>query len=180
MDRQGAARGVGRVAANARHRNEALAEVRIRNLRGIWDLRFPFDYPVTVLAGPNGSGKSTVLCACAYQVAGRCPRDFVPGNLFPDFSSRQPAVSSDATQPTEIEFHYLHHGERLSMVWSACSMEPCSSRTSPRSPSPPWRTGLNAPFRTSPRSSGQREAEKNAIPELLVALKGLIDSWRRL
>ena len=41
-------------------------------------------------------------------------------------------------------------------------------------------TGLNAPFRTSPRSSGQREAEKNAIPELLVALKGLIDSWRRL
>ena len=105
--------------ANARHRNEALAEVRIRKLRGIWDLRFPFDYPVSVLAGPNGSGKSTVLfaCACAYQVPGRGPRDFVPGNLFPDFTSRQPAVSSDATQPTEIEFHYLHHGERLSMVW---------------------------------------------------------------
>ena len=30
------------------------------------------------------------------------------------------------------------------------------------------------------RIVGQREAEKNAIPELLVALKGLIDSWRRL
>ena len=30
------------------------------------------------------------------------------------------------------------------------------------------------------RIVGQREAEKNAIPELLVALKELIDSWRRL
>ena len=34
-------------------RNEDLAEVRIRNLRGIWDLRFSFPYPVTVLAGPE-------------------------------------------------------------------------------------------------------------------------------
>ena len=56
-------------------RDDDLAEVRIRNLRGIWDLRFPFPYPVTVLAGPNGSGKSTVLfaCACAYRVPGRGP-----------------------------------------------------------------------------------------------------------
>ena len=56
-------------------RDDDLAEVRIRNLRGMWDLRFPFDYPVTVLAGPNGSGKSTVLfaCACAYRVPGRDP-----------------------------------------------------------------------------------------------------------
>ena len=56
-------------------RDDDLAEVRIRNLRGIWDLQFPFPYPVTVLAGPNGSGKSTVLfaCACAYRVPGRGP-----------------------------------------------------------------------------------------------------------
>ena len=38
--------------ASKGQRDEALVEVRIRNLRGIWDLRFPFDYPVSVLAGP--------------------------------------------------------------------------------------------------------------------------------
>ena len=101
------------------HRDEALAEVRIKSLRGIWDLRFPFEYPVSVLAGPNGCGKSTVLfaCACAYRVPGRSPRDFTPGSLFPNFISRQQAVSSDAAQQTHLEFHYLHRGTRLSMAW---------------------------------------------------------------
>ena len=101
------------------HRDDALAEVRIRRLRGIWDLRFPFEYPVSVLAGPNGCGKSTVLfaCACAYHVPGGGSRGFVPSSLFPNFTSRQQAVSSDAAQPTELEFHYLHRGDRLSMAW---------------------------------------------------------------
>lgn len=102
--------------ASKAHRDEALPEVRIRRLRGIRDLRLPFDYPVSVLAGPNGSGKSTVLfaCACAYRVPGRGPRELAPGALFPNFTSRQLAVSSDTTPPTELEFHYLHQGERLS------------------------------------------------------------------
>ena len=101
------------------HRDDALAEVRIRNLRGIRDLRVPFDYPVCVLAGPNGCGKSTVLfaCACAYRVPGRGPREFVPSSLFPNFVNRQQPEFSDSTLRTEIEFHYLHHGERLSMLW---------------------------------------------------------------
>ena len=100
-------------------RDEDLAEVRIRNLRGIWDLRFPFPYPVTVLAGPNGSGKSTVLfaCACAYRVPGRGPGDFAPSRLFPNFVSRQDAVRSDPVPGTQLEFHYLHRGDRLSMTW---------------------------------------------------------------
>ena len=100
-------------------RDETLAEVRIRNLRGIRDLRVPFDYPVCVLAGPNGCGKSTVLfaCACAYRVPGRGPREFVPSTLFPNFVNRQQPAFSDSTLRTEIEFHYLHHGERLSMLW---------------------------------------------------------------
>ena len=101
------------------HRDDALAEVRIRNLRGIRDLRVPFDYPVYVLAGSNGCGKSTVLlaCACAYRVPGRGPREFVPSTLFPNFVNRQQPEFSDLTLRTEIEFHYLHHGERLSMLW---------------------------------------------------------------
>ena len=105
--------------ASAAQRDEALVEVRITNLRGIENLRFPFDYPVSVLAGPNGSGKSTVLfaCACAYRVPGRNVGDFAPSRLFPNFTSRQPEVRSDSAQQTELEFHYLHQGERRFMTW---------------------------------------------------------------
>ena len=105
--------------ASKGQRDEALVEVRITNLRGIEALRFPFDYPVSVLAGPNGSGKSTVLfaCACAYRVPGRGSGDFTPGRLFPNFTSRQPAVQSDPAQETELEFHYLHRGNRRFMTW---------------------------------------------------------------
>ena len=105
--------------ANGRDRDDALAEIRIRKLRGIWDLRVPFDYPVSVLAGPNACGKSTVLfaCACAYVVPGSGPRDLVPGNLFPDFTDRQHGTWSDTTKRSELEFHYLHRGDRLSMTW---------------------------------------------------------------
>ena len=105
--------------ANRRDRDDALAEVRIRKLRGIWDLRVPFEYPVSVLAGPNACGKSTVLfaCACAYAVPGSGPRDHVPGSLFPDFTDRQHGAWSDTTKRSELEFHYLHQGDRLSMTW---------------------------------------------------------------
>ena len=105
--------------ASAGRRDEALVEVRITNLRGIEHLRFPFSYPVSVLAGPNGSGKSTVLfaCACAYRVPGRDTRESSPSRLFPNFTSRQASVTSDRAQETELEFHYLHGGERRFMTW---------------------------------------------------------------
>ena len=95
-----------------------LEEVRIKNLRGISDLRVPFTYPVTVLAGPNGCGKSTVLfaCAAAYRVHGR-PRDFVPSTLFPNFKDRPRSKLSDPVERTELSFSYLHKGERLEMAW---------------------------------------------------------------
>ena len=100
-------------------RDESLEEVRITNLRCIGDLRVPLEYPVSVLAGPNGSGKSTVLfaCACSYRVPGRRSADFSPGRLFPNFITRQQAVRSDLMQETELEFHYLHEGNRRFMTW---------------------------------------------------------------
>ena len=105
--------------AKSGERNDTLEEIRIKQLRNVRDLRVPFSYPVSVLAGPNGCGKSTVLfsCACAYRPPGRGAREFVPSSLFPNFTSRQFAVSSDAVQRTELEFYYLHGGERLSMAW---------------------------------------------------------------
>ena len=100
-------------------RRHILQEIRIRNLRGIKDLRVPFDYPVCVLAGPNGCGKSTVLfaCACAYRVPSHGSRRFVPGVLFPKFTDRMQGTLSDTDERTELEYDYLHGGERLSMVW---------------------------------------------------------------
>ena len=100
-------------------RDEALEEVRITNLRGFENLPIRFDFPVSVLAGPNGSGKSTVLfaCACAYRVPGRRSGDFAPGRLFPNFISQQLDVRSDPAPETELDFHYLHRGNRQSMLW---------------------------------------------------------------
>lgn len=100
-------------------RRHILQEVRIRNLRGIKDLRVPFDYPVCVLAGPNGCGKSTVLfaCACAYRVPSHGSRRFAPGVLFPKFTDRMQGTLSDTDERTELEYDYLHGGERLSMAW---------------------------------------------------------------
>ncbi len=96
-----------------------LEEVRIKNLRGINDLRVPLSYPVTVLAGPNGCGKSTILfaCATAYDVPDRGPRDFVPSTLFPNFKDRLRGKLSDPTDSTELAFGYLHDGQRLEMAW---------------------------------------------------------------
>ena len=155
-----------------------------------------------MLTGPNGCGKSTVLfaCACACDVPGRGARDLTPGGLFPDFTSRQPVVASDAAQRTEIEFHYLHGGDRVSMVWkrgrswkqlpepqrgapagaarpdawSGWPAASCSGATQARSPSPPCgRSRTHVP--DVARIVGRREAERNAMPELLAGLKTLID-----
>ena len=105
--------------ASKAQRNDYLTETQIRKLRGIWDLRFEFEYPVTVLAGPNGSGKSTVLfaCACAYREPNQSPRKLTPGKLFPNFVTKQQDVSSDARQLSEITFHYIHDNNRFPMSW---------------------------------------------------------------
>ena len=100
-------------------RPHVLQEIRIKNLRGIKDLRVPFNYPVCVLAGPNGCGKSTVLsaCACAYRIPGQGSRQFTPGVLFPNFTDRLQGTLSDTKERTKLEYDYLHGGKRLSMSW---------------------------------------------------------------
>ena len=105
--------------ASNRSREDSLSEVRVKRLRGIQDLRVPIEYPVSVLAGPNGCGKTTVLfaCACAYRDPNRGPKELAPSSLFPNFTDGQRGPLSDAVVETELEFHYLHGGERLSMVW---------------------------------------------------------------
>ena len=105
--------------ASSSQRSHVLEEVRIRNLRGIRDLRVPFSYPVSVLAGPNGCGKSTVLfaCACAYRDPSRGSRELVPSSLFPNFTDTLEGTLSDHAEQTELEFYYLHENERLSMAW---------------------------------------------------------------
>ena len=163
-------------------RDEALEEVRITNLRGFEDLPIRFDFPVAVLAGPNGSGKSTVLfaCACAYRVPGRRPGDFAPGRLFPNFISRQPAVRSDPAPETELDFHYLHRGNRQSMLWKR-------GRSWSRSGSPLperevyLRTLANLTSPSEVRSIlqlGRKEVRTEALsPELLIFAHRILP-WR--
>ena len=168
-------------------RDEALAEVRIQKLRGIRDLRFTFEYPVCVLAGPNGCGKSTVLfaCACAYDVPGRPARDFAPGTLFPDFTSRQQDVSSDAAQETDIEFHYLHRGERVSMSWKRRRSwrRRFTSRNGERQPQRPvyLRTLANLTNPSEVRSLlrlGRRQVRTAALDRDLLTFAHRILPWR--
>ena len=169
------------------HRDEALTAVRISRLRGIRDIRIPFEYPVSVLAGPNGSGKSTVLfaCACAYRVPGGSPRDLTPGRLFPDFTSRQQDVSSDAPQPTQIDFQYLHHGDDVSMSWKRGRSwrRSFTSRNGERQPERPvyLRTLANLTNPSEVRSLlrlGRRQVQTAALDPDLLTFAHRILPWR--
>ena len=168
------------------HRVDALTEVRVRELRGIRDLRLPFGYPVSVLAGPNGCGKSTVLfaCASAYDVPERGPRDLTPGGLFPDFTSRQPGVSSDAGRRTTIEFHYRHRGEPVSMTWTrGRSWERSFPNGGGRQPERPvyLRTLANLTNPSEVRGVlqlGRKPVETETLPDDLLTFAHRILPWR--
>ena len=100
------------------HLPHFLAEVRLRGIRGIDDLRVVFDYPVSVIAGGNASGKSTVLfaAACAYKVPGAGPKDFVPSTLFPYYRPKT-GGREDEKREVVIEFDYSTPDGRQSMRW---------------------------------------------------------------
>ena len=95
-----------------------LAEIHLQGIRGIDDLRIPFDYPVSVIAGGNASGKSTVLfaAACAYKVPGAGVKDFVPSTLFPDYHPKA-GIRKDGKGEILIEFDYATPDGRRSMRW---------------------------------------------------------------
>ncbi len=97
------------------HRENFLEEINIRNMRGIKDLRVPFDYPVTVLAGENACGKSTVLfgCAAAYKIPNSSTKANVPSTLFPGFSGD----GADNMEGIELEYAYINQGQRMNMKW---------------------------------------------------------------
>jgi predicted ATPase len=97
-----------------------LEEVRLKDLRGIGDLRVPFAYPVSVLAGQNGCGKSTVLfaLACAYKVPHAGVKEFAPSSIFPDFRPSQESLPRDTPGAVRLIYNYLHDGERLGMQWA--------------------------------------------------------------
>ena len=100
------------------HMPHFLAEVYLKGIRGIDDLRVAFDYPVSVIAGGNATGKSTVLfaAACAYKVPGAGVKDFVPSTLFPDY---RPKVGDREDEKPEIiiDFDYSTPRGRRSMRW---------------------------------------------------------------
>ncbi len=169
------------------HRDEALTAVRISKLRGIRDLRIPFEYPVSVLAGPNGCGKSTVLfaCACAYHVPGTGPRHLTPGSLFPDFTSQQEDVSSDTPQRTQIDFQYLHRGDDVSMAWrrGRTWRRSFPSRNGERQPERPvyLRTLANLTNPSEVRSLlrlGRRQVQMTTVERRLLTFAHRILPWR--
>ena len=100
------------------HYRNFLAELRLDGIRGIRDLRIPFDYPVSVIAGGNSTGKSTVLftAACAYRVPDAGVRDFVPSTLFPDYRPKG-SRRADSRQEITLEFDYATPNGRRSMMW---------------------------------------------------------------
>ena len=100
------------------HFRSFLHEVRLKNLRGIADLRVTFDYPVSVIAGGNASGKSTVLfaAACAYKTPGEKNQRLVPSALFPDYLPKHGEWRDERLEVT-IDFDYSTHKGRLPMRW---------------------------------------------------------------
>ena len=105
--------------ASGPQRNYRLDEVRVRNFRGVKDLRVQFPYPVSVLAGANGCGKSTVLlaCACAYGSDDAARPAWSPASVFPAFTDRLRGALSDDTQGAEFAYYYVDGGQPTSMTW---------------------------------------------------------------
>jgi len=102
------------------HLPHFLSEVRLDRIRGLNNLRVPFDYPVSVIAGGNATGKSTVLCATAtaYRSPDRQVRNFRPAMLFSDYN-QGPAKRAKRWKWRSIDFGYLGQEK----AWKGATIE---------------------------------------------------------
>jgi len=102
------------------HMPHFLSEIRLDGIRGLEGVKVNFDYPVSVIAGANASGKSTVLfaAACAYNVPGAMPKDYVPSTLFPDYRPKTGGARKDGRPNISLEYEYETPNGHLSMRWS--------------------------------------------------------------
>ena len=100
------------------HLPHFLSEIYLDGIRGLDNLRVPFDYPVSVIAGGNATGKSTVLfaAACAYKVPGAGIKDFVPSTLFPYYNPKV-GDRQDILKRITLEFYYQTPDGIRSMRW---------------------------------------------------------------
>lgn len=100
------------------HLPHFLSEIYLDGIRGLDNLRVPFDYPVSVIAGGNATGKSTVLfaAACAYKVPGAGIKDFVPSTLFPYYNPKL-GNRQDKLQRITLEYNYQTPDGIRSMRW---------------------------------------------------------------
>ena len=116
------------------HLPHFLSEVRLDGIRGLNNLRVPFDYPVSVIAGGNATGKSTVLSAAAtaYRTPDGQVRNFRPATLFSDYNQGTAKQAKrwkwrsidlgylgqeEAWKGATIEFDYLTPEGGRSMQW---------------------------------------------------------------
>ena len=131
------ARGLGRPACQQRApRGSADGSPYQEAARDLGSSGFPWNIPVSVLAGPNGCGKSTVSVCVRLRLPmspGRGIRaNFTPASLFPNFTSRQQTVSSDAPQQTRdrvsstctMAMRALHDLEAGAGHWTRSFMQP--------------------------------------------------------
>jgi len=100
------------------HLPHFLSEIYLDGIRGLDNLRVPFDYPVSVIAGGNATGKSTVLfaAACAYKVPGAGTKDFVPSTLFPYYNPKL-GDRQDILRRITLEYNYQTPDGMRSMRW---------------------------------------------------------------
>jgi energy-coupling factor transporter ATP-binding protein EcfA2 len=79
-----------------------LASIRITGepgLRGIRELKIPFEYPLTVICGKNGSGKTTILSLAALGF--HSPPNHIPLN-----ARRKPKLGQNFTYYTFSDFFF--------------------------------------------------------------------------
>ena len=101
------------------HLPHFLSAIRLNGIRGLYDLRVSFDYPVSVIAGGNATGKSTVLfaAACAYSVPSRRISGLRPSTLFSDDHHLGPENQGNEWEDVTIDFDYKMTGGERSMRW---------------------------------------------------------------